>query len=247
MMSYKTIIADDEQVARSRLRRLLQLDFPEIELIAEASNGIEARQLIDTHKPDLVFLDIEMPGATGLDVVETATHKPFVVFVTAYDHYAIQAFKALTIDYILKPITQDQLAIAIEKFKRLSAPPDFNRLIATLNNEMKGHHKSRLPVIIGDSIKYVPYDSIFCFEADQKYTSVFSKDATYITEKSLVQLEEILPKDTFIRIHRKHIVNVNYIDKIKHWFDRKFKVVLTVPFDRELIVSRSYFDNIKNL
>ncbi len=245
-MIYKAIIADDEKMALSRLRRLLTEHFPEIEVAAEASDGITALQLIETHKPHLVFLDIEMPGATGIGVVQSAKHKPFVVFITAYGHYALPAFKTLAVDFILKPVTEDQLAVAIEKFKRMSAPTDYSGLIAGLADELKERDKNRLTITVGDSIKFVPYEKIICFEADKKYTTIFTTDTTYVTEKSLAELEELLPRDIFLRIHRKHIVNTNYIDEVKRWFDRKLKVVLNVPFSRELIVSRNYVDKVRN-
>jgi two-component system LytT family response regulator len=169
------------------------------------------------------------------------------VFITAYNTYAIEAFKTMALDYILKPITQEQLGIAIGKFKRLTVPKDIKQLLSDLTEKINGPGSGRFRITIGDSVKFIPYDQIICFEADQKYTTVFTKDTQYLTNKTLLELETQLPKDTFLRIHRKHIVNLNYVLEVKRWFDRKMKVVLNVPFDRELIVSRSYTEVIDKL
>lgn len=245
-MNYRAIIADDESVARLRVMRLLSV-FDDIEIIGEASDGIAAKSLIDSQKPELVFMDIEMPGMSGLDVAFSTEHKPFIIFITAFDHYAIGAFKSLAVDYILKPINGDDLKIAIDKFKRLYDPQDIRNNLNALEERIKCQKPKHLRVTAGNTIKLINLDRIICLEAEQKYTNIYTTESTWITEKSLVELENTLPGDTFIRIHRKHIVNVNYISEFLRWYDRKVKIILNVPFDRDLIVSRNYIKKLKSI
>lgn len=243
-MKYRVIIADDEEVARLRLRRLL-LNFPEYEVIAESADGISAKESIEKAKPDLVFLDIEMPGMTGIEVAKEACKNIFVIFITAYNQYALDAFKALAIDYVLKPISDNDLKTALEKFSIVAKPQDFNRLFEQFSHQLKPQNRlNRIKVSVGDSVKLISLNEIICFEADQKYTSVFTLDSTYVTDQSLRELESILPGEDFMRIHRSHIVNVNMISEIKRIEDRQCKLILKVPFSKELIVSRNYVDRV---
>jgi two-component system LytT family response regulator len=244
-MDYRVIIADDEEVARSRLRRLLNQNFDMFKIVAEANNGASARDAIIQLKPDLVFLDIEMPEMIGTEVAQIACKNIFVIFVTAYNQYAIEAFKSLAIDYILKPIGENDLRNAINKFLAISKPPSFNVLYEQLAQQLSSPGRSnKIRVTSGDTIKFISHDEIICFEADQKYTTIFTLVSNYVTDLSLRELELALPKNEFVRIHRKHIINVNMISEIKRFDDRQFKVFLKVPFNRELIVSRNYRDNI---
>jgi two-component system LytT family response regulator len=248
-MKYRAIIADDEGPARSRLVRLLKKFAPEVSVVAEAGEGESARDSIQNHKPDLAFLDIQMPGLNGIDVALTASHKPFVIFVTAYNQYALEAFKASAVDYLLKPVEEETLCAAIDKFKRLARPvPGYEEILNLLAERLKsGGNPQHIAIALGDSIKLIPYDQIICLEADNKYTTVFTKNGEYVTETSLSDLENILPANRFFRIHRKHVVNVAFVDEIKKWFDRRFKIKLNVPFNKELIVGRGYADKVRNM
>jgi two-component system, LytTR family, response regulator len=247
-MNYRAIIADDEEAARNRLSRLLKKCAPEVTIIAETGDGKAACESFERLKPDLAFLDIQMPGCNGIEVALSTTHKPFVIFVTAYDQYALDAFKASAVDYLLKPVEEEPLAAAVDKFKRLLRPVQgCEEILHRLAKRFESGNRRRLAVSIGDSIKLLPYDEIVCFEADNKYTTVHTKQGEYVTEQSLVELENILPADCFIRIHRKHIVNMAYVDEIKRWFDRRYKIRLNIPFKKELIVGRSYIDHVRTM
>jgi DNA-binding LytR/AlgR family response regulator len=130
----------------------------------------------------------------------------------------------------------------------VAKPQDFNRLFEQFSQQLKPQSKSnRIKVSVGDSVKLIPLDEIICFEAEQKYTNVFTLDATYLIDQSLRELESVLPNGDFMRIHRKHIVNVNLIREIKRIEDRQCKLLLKVPFDKELIVSRNYVDNLLSI
>ncbi len=241
-------IANDEEMARSRLKRLLAQTFPEITIVGEATDGLTAQKIIEGEHPDIVFLDIEMPGLNGLEVAASIPKKTFIIFVTAFNQYALDAFKTMAIDYLLKPIDSDDLQRALAKINSLSAPPDLSVMLNQLLNISRTKKtSSRLLVKVGDSVKFIPYSEILCFEADQKYTTVFTKATTYISDLSLKDLEETLPSDTFLRIHRKHIVNILYISECKRLGDRKFEVILTVPINADLIVSRYYLEALQKI
>jgi two-component system LytT family response regulator len=247
-MNYRAIIADDEKAARSRLLRLLKKCAPDVAIIDETGDGKASCESIERLKPDLAFLDIQMPGCNGIEVALSTTHKPFVIFITAYDQYALEAFKASAVDYLLKPVEEEPLATAVDKFKRLIRPvPGCEEILHRLVDRLESRNHRRLAVSIGDSIKLIPYDEIVCFEADNKYTTIHTEQGEYVTEQPLAELENILPPDGFLRIHRKHIVNMAYIDEIKKWFDRRYKIKLTIPFKKELVVGRSHIDQVRNL
>ncbi|MBN1128303.1 MAG: response regulator transcription factor [Chitinispirillaceae bacterium] len=247
-MNYRAIIADDEKTACTRLSRLLKKCAPEITVIAEAHDGKAACESIEQQKPELAFLDIQMPALNGIEVALATSHKPFVIFVTAYNQYALDAFKASAVDYLLKPVEEEPLFTAVDKFKRLIRPAQgCEEILSRLAERLEGAGRQRLALSIGDSIKLVPYDEIVCLEADNKYITVYTKTGEYVTEKSLAELENILPAGRFIRIHRKHIINTAFIDVITKWFDRRLKVKLNIPFKKELVVGRGYIDNVRNM
>jgi two-component system LytT family response regulator len=244
-MKYTAIVADDEEVARKRIIRLVRACSDDVVIVAEASDGISASQLIDQHKPDLVFLDIQMPGLSGIDVAKKTVHKPFVIFVTAFNQFAIDAFKTLAIDYLLKPAEEEDIRKALEKFRALVRPVNgFEKILSDLSTRIDGKNRQKISLSTGDTIKMIDCDEIICFEAEHKYTTVYSKKGEYVTDMSLCDLEKILQSDQFVRIHRKHIVNFKYVDELSKWFDRRLKVKLTVPFKKELVVGRTYIDNV---
>lgn len=244
---YRAILADDEGPGRARLRRLLTTHFADIELVGEATNGNEALSMMKSMSPDLAFLDIEMPGMTGIDAAKSLAQAPFIVFITAHSTYAVDAFKTMAVDYILKPVTKEQLERAIKKFIFLVSQIESRHLMEGISQRLSTPSITRLRVLVGDTVRFIPVDRIICFEAANKYTTVFTTDGTYCLEQPIIELEAFLPKKDFIRIHRKHIVNFAFVEKLDRWFDRKMKVTLTVPFDRELIVSRGYVENIEKM
>ena len=248
-MAYNVVIVDDEDVARLRLRRLILDNFDDLRVIAEASNGISGIEIIKKTKPDLVFLDIEMPGISGLDVAQTTCKDIFIIFVTAYDQYVFDAFKTLTVDYILKPIEIDSLKGAIDKFKKMVNPPQFKRFRDTSDlPPVSSFQSKRFRITIGKSTKFIDYNDIAYFEANQKYVEVYTVELKkYLIGQTLQKLETSLPSADFIRIHRKYIVNKKYVGEIKRLGDRKYKLVLKISVERELNVGRYFLSNIKKL
>lgn len=245
-MRYRAIVVDDEDIARRQLTKLLKKHAETVEIIDEAGNGIEAVEKINVHAPDLVFLDVQMPGMDGFEVLRSLSVHPQVVFTTAYDHYALAAFKENAVDYLLKPIDQEELHRAVKRIRPASEDTsELKEAVAALLKRTSPK-RTRISVKIGDSIKLVKLDTTIYFQADDKLTTVVSEDGDFVIDDTLAELEEKLPSD-FRRIHRSFIVNINYVKEIRKWFDRKYKVILTQPGLDDLIVSRRYAYSIQDL
>ncbi len=212
----RAIIIDDERLARTELRKLLQ-DFPEVEVVDEAANADEAINKIDTLQPDLVFLDIQMPGKTGFDMLAELERAPHVIFTTAYDEYALKAFEVNALDYLLKPIEPKRLADAMQKLHVAETkenhilPENFNQSILT--------EADQVFVKDGERCWFVKLSDIRLFESVGNYAKVFFGANKPLILKSLNALEERLDQKTFFRANRKHIVNLRMIEKIEPYFN----------------------------
>lgn len=248
-MRIRTIIVDDEELARKRLRRLLKKHDATVEIVGEASNGDEALETIASSHPDIIFLDVQMPGLNGFEVVRRLTDKPYIVFATAYDRYALQAFEENSVDYLLKPIEQARLDRTMDKihrlFEHLSHPINENieRVLAQLSRESL----KRLKVQVGEKIYLIDCADIAYFESKEKYTFLHTADKEYLIDTTLNDLESKLDPSNFIRIHRSHIVNVSFIRELVKWFAGRYKVRLKDKNVTELTVSRGYTDQIRRL
>jgi len=213
----KAIIIDDERLARNELRKLLS-EFPEIEVIAEAANSSEGIEKIENLNPELVFLDIQMPGKTGFDMLAEMDRAPNVIFTTAYDEYALKAFEVNALDYLLKPVEPKRLADAIQKLHmqeerdlQSTAPLNFNRSVLS--------EADQVFVKDGERCWFVKLSEIRLFESVGNYAKVYFGGNKPLILKSLNSLEERLDEKTFFRANRKHIVNLRLIDKIEPYFN----------------------------
>lgn len=218
-MNWKTVIIEDEQLARQRLKRLLN-NYQEVEIIAEAENGLEGLELINQHQPDLIFLDIEMPILNGFEMLaKLSEYQPKVVFTTAYDQYAIKAFDEGSIDYLLKPIELERLDKTIQKLKQTNLAKPVLAL-EDLLQQIKGKTVQKtLTVKLGDRILLIKIDDIIHIQAEEKYVFLYTVDGKkHLTDYTLSMLEAKLPED-FIRIHRSDIINTNYITEIRKGFN----------------------------
>ncbi len=215
-MNIKAIIIDDERLARAELRKLLAA-FSEIEIIDEAAHADEAIQKIELHHPDLIFLDIQMPGKTGFDMLEELERIPHVIFTTAYDEYALKAFEVNALDYLLKPIEPKRLTDAIQKLQyelskdNVGAGGFINRGPLT--------ELDQVFVKDGEKCWFVKLGEIRLFESVGNYAKVFFGTNKPLILKSLNALEERLDDKVFFRANRKHIVNLRLIDKIEPYFN----------------------------
>ena len=215
----KAIIIDDERLARAELRKLLQ-EFPDIEVIDEASNAEEGLEKIENVNPDLVFLDIQMPGKTGFDMLGELDHAPHVIFTTAYDEYALKAFEVNALDYLLKPIEPRRLADAMEKLKRTShnnGAEIGNHHIAENNSLLS--ENDQVFVKDGERCWFVKLGEVRLFESVGNYAKVFFGPNKPLILKSLNALEERLDQKVFFRANRKHIVNLRMIEKVEPYFN----------------------------
>lgn len=212
----KAIIIDDERLARNELKKLLA-DFPEIEIVAEAANANEGMEKIDNFGPELIFLDIQMPGKTGFDMLAEMDRTPNVIFTTAYDEYALKAFEVNALDYLLKPIEPKRLADAIQKLQNhedrdeQSVPMNFNRSVLQENDQVF--------VKDGERCWFVKLSDIRLFESVGNYAKVYFGPNKPLILKSLNSLEERLDEKIFFRANRKHIVNLRLIEKVEPYFN----------------------------
>ena len=220
LIMIRTIIIDDEPSAISALRNLLKLFCKaDVELIATASSAAEGKQLIEKHQPDLVFTDIEMPGMTGIDMVRSFSNPTFrVVFVTAHDAYAIEAFRLSAIDYLLKPIGEEDVLAVIEKIKKEAKEP--NTLTAQLKqlNKYLSHPPGLDKIAIGmaDKIVFVNYAEILYCEANVNYTHLFlTNNRKLVSAKTLGDFESQLGNNYFLRIHHHYLINLNYVKEFQ--------------------------------
>jgi two-component system LytT family response regulator len=250
MYRYQTLIADDEAPARQRLRKILE-EFDEIDVVGEAVHGLDTLEKINMLKPDLLFLDIQMPGLTGFEVLNQAGHFPVVIFCTAYDHYAMEAFDTLAVDFIVKPVKSDRLRKSIEKLSFLRENLNRENILDTLKiylNLANGKKQAvSVPVKLGDRILLVKLTDICYFQADEKYVTIVTRDGKrHLIDFSLKYLETRIG-DQFIRIHRSLLVNRNMIREINRYFGNRV-VIRMDDFDQSKLISgRNYSDNIRLL
>ena len=214
----RALVIDDERLARKELIKLLE-DFPEVEILGEAANADEAFELINSLNPDLLFLDIQMPGKTGFELLEMLDSVPKVIFTTAYDEYALKAFEVNALDYLLKPIQLDRLNETITKLE----PPQQE---VTKEKEPKLGLKDQVFVKDGDKCWFVSLKDIRYFESDGNYIKVFFENFKPMIHKSLNALDEKLNDRDFFRASRKHIINLSWVEGIEPWFNGGLMVKL---------------------
>jgi two-component system LytT family response regulator len=239
-MRFKTILVDDEPLALNRLRRLLEPHRAVIEIVAEAADGDQALGLIDELRPDLVFLDIQMPGLSGFEVLSRLSHLPLVIFSTAYDQYALQAFETNSIDYLLKPVDPERLARAIDKLTRVTRDGEerLRTQLRSLMSGLQGRATQRIQVRVGDRIRFVDICDVVFFQAKGKYVELHTVDASYLINQPLKVLEQELPSGDFVRVHRSAIVNMSHVDEVTRSFKGAYVVRMKDHRRSELPVSR---------
>jgi len=242
MNSPTALVAEDEATLRHQLVEQLGQLWPELAVVAEAADGVQALRLLDEHRPDVLFLDIQMPGATGLEVARQASGRCHVVFVTAYDEYAVAAFEQGAVDYVLKPISAARLFTTVSQLKqRIAAPPA--RIDAVLDRIGSGPpQKTYLRWInasVGQNLKLITVDEIAYFQADNKYTRVVTGDGEALIRKPLKELVEELDPQQFWQIHRSTLVNANAIAGVTRDFRGRMLVKLKKR-DDTLLVSDTY-------
>ena len=237
----RVLIVDDEPLARRRLRRLLARD-EDVEVIGDCANGHEAILTINADSPDLIFLDVQMPELDGFAVLDKLKTAPYVIFVTAYDQYALAAFEVSAVDYLLKPFDRTRFVKALERAKsRLMTEKgsELNTRTLTLLEELKSRtdHAERLLIKSAGRAFFLKVDEIDWIEAEGKYVRLHSGKESYMLRESIGNLEAQLDSRKFLRIHRSTIVNIDRVRELQPWFHHDYRVILRDG--TELILSRS--------
>ncbi|MEO7983588.1 MAG: response regulator [Bacteroidota bacterium] len=245
---FKAIVIDDEPAAR-RLIKTLLLEYKEdIEVIGEAGNGREAISKIEELKPDVIFLDIQMPDLTGFEVIEQLKIKPNIIFTTAFEQYAIRAFETFSIDYLLKPIKEERLEQSINKLKqfgRLSQPIDLQGLQEIIRQLQVPQKATALPIKTGDRINLIRFEHISYLEASDKYVFIYTSDGQkHLTDQSLTALEEKLPVQ-FYRIQKSYIINKDKIREMHRHFNSRYLFIMDDKANSRLTSGRTYHDAIR--
>ncbi|MCS7072929.1 MAG: LytTR family DNA-binding domain-containing protein [Bacteroidia bacterium] len=233
---YTVLIADDEAPARAKLLHLLN-QFPQLKVINQSANGLEALENIISLKPQIAFLDIEMPGLSGLEVArnlppETETA---IVFATAYNEHAITAFELNALDYLLKPFNAERLAITLDKIDKAqkASVEELQKNLDELPPVLLSLNK--IPVPVADRFKLLDYDEVYCIEVEERNTLIYTVDKSYIVNLPLDHFEKKLPQK-FIRVSRSAIINLEAVKEIVIWFGNRYKIILQNK--KEVICSR---------
>ena len=245
--TFTAILADDEDLPRAELRRMLATAWPALQIVAECEHGPAAVEAIDTHRPDIAFLDIRMPGMSGLDVARAASGRCHAVFTTAYDSHAVEAFDAGAVDYLLKPVSGERLAHTVERLReRLAAQtaaPDIDALVERLRAQIaprsSGAPLRWISASVGDTIKMFAIDEVLFFQSDEKYTRVVTAGDEAHIRKPLKEIAEGLDPETFWQVHRGAIVRATAIARAQR--DELGRITLHLKGHAEkLSVSQAY-------
>jgi len=253
MQKIRAVIADDERLMREQLRSRLAEVWPELEVVAEARNGREAVDAVAEHRPDLVFLDIRMPGMTGVEAAREIGDACHVVFITAYSEYAVEAFEQGAVDYVLKPADSERLALTVARLKRRlgAKPADLGDLLEKLAARLdlpagapepsaqKGRYLQWIQASMGQQIRMIPVAEVLFFTSDEKYTRVQTETYEALIRKPIKELVEELDPEQFWQIHRATIVNVEAIAGITRDL-RGRQLVQLKNYPQKLEVSRNY-------
>ncbi|MHB0755175.1 LytR/AlgR family response regulator transcription factor [Polaribacter sp. M15] len=246
--TYKTIIIDDEAPAREGLKNLLS-QFPETFTIIDiAKNGIEAKEKIENLQPDLIFLDIEMPECSGFQLLAQLEQIPIVVFCTAYNQYALEAFETNSIDYIVKPVKKERIAKTVKKlasFQKNVSQDEILNVLKNIASKKEVKKMTSITVKKNERLLFIKLEEVAFFEADNIYTKIHSDSGVYLSNETITNLETKLP-DNFLRIHRGIIINKDFVNDIQKYFNSRFIITLKNSKQSSVTSGRSYNEAIKN-
>ena len=238
------VIADDEPLLRAQLRTRLGRAWPELEVVHEMENGRGVDAVIDEFAPSLFFLDIHMPGVNGLEAARAIGARAHVVFVTAFDQYAVEAFERGAIDYVLKPFNEERLSLTVARLKErlAAAPAQLEELMESLASRLvsrSADHLRWIKASVGSNVRLIPVEEVLFFQSDEKYTRVVTQDAESLIRKPIRELLEELDPAKFWQIHRATIVNVDHIASVKRGLKDQAEIALR-DHAETLVVSRAF-------
>jgi two-component system response regulator LytT len=242
MPAIRTLVVDDEKLARDRLVDFLA-GLADVAVVGQAGDGVAALGIIEEARPDLVFLDVQMPGMDGFEVLKTLRRPlPHVIFSTAYDEYAIRAFEVGAVDYLLKPFARTRVEEAVGRVRaRLGAArngPDWDSLLRQLDERHK-LYVSQIPVHSGKRILIVPVTDVLWFGVEYRLVYAHTHERAFMTNYTLRELEERLDPAVFFRAHKSSLVNLRHVKEIVPWFGGRFKLVMRDPSGSEVALSRA--------
>lgn len=243
---WSTIIIDDEKLARERLKRLLNDYKNQFKLCGEAENGDEAMEIIEKAKPDIIFLDIQMPGKNVFSMLTELQHKPFVIFCTAYDQYALEAFNTYSVDYLLKPVESDRLQLTIQKIEKISNGNNENLYENIKQINFKTPVITTIAHKLGNKIIPVKLEEIVYFFANEKYVNFYNQNGeTFITDQTLLLLSQKLQTD-FLRVSKSLLINRNYVKEMHKYFKGKYVFIMNDKAQTKLVSGGMYSSVIKD-
>jgi DNA-binding LytR/AlgR family response regulator len=244
MAAATAVIADDEPLLRAQLRSRLAKLWPELAIVHEMENGRDVEQVLAAHSPDLFFLDIHMPGVNGLEAARVIGKRAHIVFVTAFDEHAVEAFERGAIDYVLKPFNESRLAMTVERLKeRLEgAPAALDELVDKLAERLAprgSEHLRWIKASVGQQVRLIPVEEVLFFQSDEKYTRVVTGDSEALIRKPIKELLEELDPEKFWQVHRATVVNVDYIASVRRGLKDQAEIALK-GHRETLVVSRNF-------
>ena len=242
---FKAILIDDEPLARQLIKTLLNA-YPQVEVVAECGDGFEGFKAIQEHNPDLIFLDIQMPRLNGFEMLELIDNPPAVIFTTAFDEYALKAFEAHAVDYLLKPIGKDRFEKAIQKWLPQAGTQEAVAPVAALleNNVYEGY-QHRIVVKDNGLILIIPASDIYYIEANDDYIKIVTKDGSYLKKSTLSHIEQTLDPQQFVKVHRSYIVPVTQLMRIEPY--EKESHIALLHCGAKVLVSKSGMAKLKTL
>ena len=241
----KAIIIDDEPLSREIIKAYLK-GFPEIEVMQECGDGFEGVKAIQQHQPELIFLDIQMPKITGFEMLELIDQKPAVIFITAYDSFAIKAFEANAVDYLLKPVSEERFRSAILKWKSkvvLPSQEPVERVLSAMS--AAGSQQGRIVVKTGTKVKIIPVHEIQYLEADDDFVKIYTTEGSFLKNKTMAFYEQSLDEAQFVRVHRSYILHINQITKIEPY--QKENHVAILRDGKQIPVSKTGYAKLKTI
>lgn len=251
-MKPRAFLVDDESLALRRLERMLREDG-RLEILGTATDPERAALEIELLAPDVLFLDIQMPGLTGFDLLGRLDRQPLVIFTTAYDQYALRAFEHHSIDYLLKPIEHEQLDRALGKLERMAVGeiprPEIQSLLRQITSALQPMQNAgrldRIPSRSGERVHFLELARITHFFAEDKLTYAATAEKNWVVDRTIAELEEKLDPVRFVRVHRSTIVNLDYVDELNSWFGGRMMLRLKDPKKTEISVSRERLKELK--
>ena len=243
MLKLKVLLIDDEPLACDLVEEYLQ-DHNEIKVLGRCHDGFEGVKAIQKHKPDLIFLDVQMPKISGFEMLELLDEPPAVIFATAFDEYAIQAFEQNAVDYLLKPFSKERFDAALQKF--LARKESTSVQVKKVTEEVtQAPNQNRVVIKDGARIRIISVKDIVRLEADDDYVKIFTTQGNFMKKKTLTHFEKTLNKDLFVRVHRSHLVNISHILRIDPY--EKNSHVALLKDDTRVSVSRSGYQLLKEV